>query len=440
MVMILPEVPSFGKQFAQSLGRGIETGIGEGMHLGRQLAVEKYKRGLEAQQNLAALQAKGYDLGSNFGNNFKPPQVNYTSLGQSTPSANAQNSSQQQSQSQKIESQYPFASAEEEDKFIQEATRVKSDPELKSEALAETYRRNAMGQPITYDQVLAEKVEENERAIKEQSRIEPYSDLAKDILAKSFKVYGKKEDWKKEDYERMPSQEVFSAFSKYGADLAFKGLSKPQIEKKLSEVASAWSSAYDNLQKTAARQSGLKKLNAYLSGTSKTIPEQISFLSQQLKPFIDFGLFQEARKLAKNAGYGHEETALALEKIGVAGVNEPAQEILAKLPDYTRKMAGRRIEESIRAQTPLKQEQKDEFQSNLYEVLDNDPNASLVLLRSKYMKKGVPWKDFKDAVYQYNDTHQVPLTRKRQDELAIINEPPLSVLDELLYEFGLRGK
>ena len=439
MVMILPEVPSFGKQFAQSLGRGLESGLGESMHMGRQLALEKYKRGLEAQQNLAALQAKGYN-DPNFVNSFKPPQKDYVSLGQNTPNAKTQNISQQQDQSQKIESEAPFYSSEEEDKFIQQATRIKSDLELQKEARAEAYRRNAMGQPATYDEVLAEKVAANERAIKEQARLQPYSDLAKDTLAKAFKVYSEKKDWKKEDYERMPSQEVFAAFSKYATDLAFAGVTPAQIEKKLAEVAGAWSSAYDNIQKTGARQSGFKKLNAYLSGTSKTLPEQISFLSQQLKPFTDFGLFQEARKLAKEAGYGAEETALALEKIGVAGVNEPAQEILAKLPDYTRKMAGRRIEESIRAQTPLKPEQKNEFESNLYDVLDNDPNASLVLLRSKYMKKGVPWKDFKDAVYQYNDTHQVPLTRKRQDELAIINEPPLSVLDELMYQFGLIGK
>ena len=85
-------------------------------------------------------------------------------------------------------------------------------------------------------------------------------------------------------------------------------------------------------------------------------------------------------------------------------------------------------------------EQYNEFELNLSDVLQNDPRANLILLRSEYMKKGVDWRSFNDAVQKIVGENQQNLTRKQQEELAILSQPPLSRLDQLLYDFGLRGK
>lgn len=44
MVQILPEVPSFGTQFARSIGTGLGAGISKGADLATQMALEKYKQ------------------------------------------------------------------------------------------------------------------------------------------------------------------------------------------------------------------------------------------------------------------------------------------------------------------------------------------------------------------------------------------------------------
>lgn len=44
MVQIIPEAPSFGMQFARSMGAGLGAGISKGADLGMQMALEKYKQ------------------------------------------------------------------------------------------------------------------------------------------------------------------------------------------------------------------------------------------------------------------------------------------------------------------------------------------------------------------------------------------------------------
>ena len=433
MVMILPEVPSFGKQFAQSFGRGLESGLGESMHMGRQLALEKYKRGLEAQQNLAQINAIRKAQQARLGDNVIPTQTDYSTL--------AQGGTQQADQTQTNQkTTFPFFSSITNKNVVQNQKKPLTPEEINAEALNIAEDLNRKGVPTDYEEIKKRLESENKEIIAAREFKGSYADLAKSEIGKAFKVYSKPEEWKAEDYARLPSSEAIEALTKYGNGLAYSGYNQDEIKEILAKTAATWASAYDNIQKTGARQVGWKGITSFLSGRSKTLPQQIDYLSQQMKPFLQFGLYQEAQKLAKEAGYGAEETAIALEKAGAGGINAQAQQIVSSLPDFNLKIRGKTIRQPLLAQSSLQPVQKNEFEDNLFQALDKDQNGSLVLLRAKYMQKGVPWKDFRDAVLKYDEEHQVPLTRERQDELAIINEPPLSVLDELMYQFGLIGK
>jgi len=403
MVMILPEVPSFGKQFAQSLGRGIESGIGEGMHMGRQLALEKYKRGLEAQQNLAQLGL------------LNQPQ-DFSGLGAQKPSIKQASASIGSLASD----QEALPVGEEELAGATRPTLKRLSADEIESVVANRVNQAALNGVVINPKDVREQLLQRNQAIKsdieEKSR---YENLANELLTKQLPE---------------ASDETIAAFARYGSRLATEGKSDPQIKKELASKASQFAEIERNVKQIYKRQKGFGKLGAYLSGSSKDIPEQISALKKQIRPLLDMGLFQEARTLAKSAGFGAEETELAISNLG-----EDTRSTLATMPNFkTQEKRGAAPQDPfLKRITP---EQYNEFELNLSDVLQNDPRANLILLRSEYMKKGVDWRSFNDAIQKLVGENQQNLTRKQQEELAIISQPPLSRLDQLLYDFGLRGK
>jgi hypothetical protein len=404
MVMILPEVPSFGKQFAQSLGRGVESGIGEGMHMGRQLALEKYKRGLDIQQKLAALGLSPDDY-SNLGDQKPPLNQNGAVVNQTTPSTGAT-------------SPYAISPEEKKGETPSVARRLDTDEirEVVKDRVAQNLKRGIFVDP----DVIRKQLEEENKSIESDIAFKaPYEKTASEILGKLLP---------------NASEEMSSAFSRLATSLIKQGKTESQIRKELASEASKLAQVENNVKNIYKRQKGLPKILNYLSRTEKELPKQIIELKNNLKTVLDKGLYEEARRIAKEAGYGAEETELA-----IGNLSENAKKTIAKMPSFEKfeKRGAPPVNFLTKKITP---EQYNEFESNLNDVLQDDPYANLILLRSDYMKKGVDWRSFNDAVNKIIDEKGINLTRKQQEELATVSQPPLSVLDQLLYDFGLRGK
>jgi len=404
MVMILPEVPSFGKQFAQSLGRGVESGIGEGMHMGRQLALEKYKRGLDIQQKLAALGLSPDDY-SNLGDQKPPLNQNGPVVNQTTPSTGATSS-------------YAISPEEKKGETPSVARRLDTDEirEVVKDRVAQNLKRGIFVDP----DVIRKQLEEENKSIESDIAFKaPYEKTASEILGKLLP---------------NASEEMSSAFSRLATSLIKQGKTESQIRKELASEASKLAQVENNVKNIYKRQKGLPKILNYLSRTEKELPKQIIELKNNLKTVLDKGLYEEARRIAKEAGYGAEETELA-----IGNLSENAKKTIAKMPSFEKfeKRGAPPVNFLTKKITP---EQYNEFESNLNDVLQDDPYANLILLRSDYMKKGVDWRSFNDAVNKIIDEKGIDLTRKQQEELATVSQPPLSVLDQLLYDFGLRGK
>jgi len=404
MVMILPEVPSFGKQFAQSLGRGVESGIGEGMHMGRQLALEKYKRGLDIQQKLAALGLSPDDY-SNLGDQKPPLNQNGAVVNQTTPSTGATSS-------------YAISPEEKKGETPSVARRLDTDEirEVVKDRVVQNLKRGIFVDP----DVIRKQLEEENKSIESDIAFKaPYEKTASEILGKLLP---------------NASEEMSSAFSRLATSLIKQGKTESQIRKELASEASKLAQVENNVKNIYKRQKGLPKILNYLSRTEKELPKQIIELKNNLKTVLDKGLYEEARRIAKEAGYGAEETELA-----IGNLSENAKKTIAKMSSFEKfeKRGAPPVNFLTKKITP---EQYNEFESNLNDVLQDDPYANLILLRSDYMKKGVDWRSFNDAVNKIIDEKGIDLTRKQQEELATVSQPPLSVLDQLLYDFGLRGK
>ena len=404
--MIIPERPSFGKEVAQSLGRGLEQGIGDISSLSRQIALERAKRGLDIRQNLASL---GMQQGQNLPVDQMQQLKGQMPMGAQAPTQPSRGMQQMLPQAQP---ESPLGEQETAGE-LPRTRRMLSSDEILNETRRRVQQAAAQGIPLDPSLVREQLTKENELLKGDIEARSKYTQLADAYLTKAYP---------------NASDEMRASFERLAENLAFEGKTESQIKKELAAKASQFAEITRNVKQVYNRQSGLSKFKKYIEGKSLTLDQQITALQKQLKPLLDMGLYNEARGIAKEAGFGAEETERAL-----SSLNDVALSSIKQLPDFTKQVAKER-----RPFAQLNPQQYETFKSNLDQVLEEDPKANLILLRMEYMKKGVDWKSFNDAAQ--DALRGKTLSRKQQEELALLSQPPLGLLDELLYKAGLRGK
>lgn len=411
--MIIPERPSFGKEVAQSLGRGIEQGIGDISSLSRQIALEKAKRGLDIRQNLAS-------LGMQQEQNLPVDQMQQF----------AQPSQGMQQISPQAQLQSPLGMRDTAGDLPRTKRLLTSD-EILNETRRRVQQAAAQGIPLDPSLVRDQLIKENELIQGDIKTRAQYTKMADDYLTKAYP---------------NASDEMRAAFERLAENVAFEGKPESQVKKELAAQASQFAQISRNVKQVYKRQTGLSLLNKMFQGSAAGLDRQITALKKQVQPLLNMGLYDEARAIVKEAGFGSEETEMAL-----SSLNDTSLSTIKKLPEFIKKPSAETI---IRAATPLTAytnarkktdlydrldpQQYETFKSNLDKVLEEDPNANLILLRMEYMKKGVDWKSFEDAAQ--DALRDKTLSRKQQEEMALLSQPPLGLLDQLLYKAGLRGK
>jgi len=148
---------------------------------------------------------------------------------------------------------------------------------------------------------------------------------------------------------------------------------------------------------------------------------------------------QEAKQLAK---YVDPEVARSIlagkdfrpEQIEEVVGKQPTsvQGIIDKLP-IKNKYVAKKIPQDLTEKNKLT------FQQNLRDVLQQDPNVNLLLLRKKYAKKGINWKDFKDALLGMEE-QGLQLTNEQRRSFDTLMKPPIDDLGKLLKLYKITKK
>lgn len=148
---------------------------------------------------------------------------------------------------------------------------------------------------------------------------------------------------------------------------------------------------------------------------------------------------QEAKQLAK---YVDPEVARSIlagkdfrpEQIEEVVGKQPTsvQGIIDKLP-IKNKYVAKKIPKDLTEKNKLT------FEQNLRDVLRQDPNVNLVLLRKKYAKKGINWKDFKDALLGMEE-QGLQLTNEQRRSFDTLMKPPIDDLGKLLKLYKITKK
>lgn len=148
----------------------------------------------------------------------------------------------------------------------------------------------------------------------------------------------------------------------------------------------------------------------------------------------------KAREILAKKGFHAEARERALSSL------EPSvHKMIQQLPKQTSKWKalfagegkGKFLQKTEGASTRANEIRKDQITQNLQQVLSAHPNANLVLLRKEYEKRGVDWRDFKDAISSIEEQGLINLSDEQKSMIKDITRPPLDRLEKALRRMKL---
>lgn len=288
-----------------------------------------------------------------------------------------------------------------------------------------------VGIPLTVPEALnqiKDQVEEDKRyndlvEKERQQRVgsqKEYGQRASDLLSEQFP-------------DATPEQKAI--FQKFGEQEAKKGNSEADINRSIAKKVAQFKNAMANVKKELSAPRLQNELARSFEGNYKDIEQASKDLRSHLKPILDLGLYDTARKLLTDLGYYPEEREAIINPL-----SEHEKIILNKVPE-----AIKRQKPVYTAQTTIfprheyASGQLENIKSGLRDLKQADPNFSLPLVRKAFEDKGYDWRIFKDALNELEEEGFV-LEDDQKIQKGILDSAPLTDLQRVLHGLNLIGR
>lgn len=232
------------------------------------------------------------------------------------------------------------------------------------------------------------------------------------------------------------SDEVQSYFRKIGERAASANKSEAGVDSIVSESAKDYKNALSSVRKSLTPSRGLTKVGRLFTGNETDTQKQIDKLRNQIKPLIDMGLNDTARAELATVGWYPEEVESIIDNIGPF-----AKQQINTLPSAPKH--GSKEYKNYEKQGAYKGFQKNNYPvavDTLKDILTENPEENLILLRKEFEDRGYGWRTFSQAINELLDNGEIQLSQDQMNKMNRINEPPLSMLDQLAYDFGFGGR
>jgi hypothetical protein len=239
-------------------------------------------------------------------------------------------------------------------------------------------------------------------------------------------------------------------FKKKGEQIArgSETQSEADIDRHIAKEATKFKNTISNIEKDMSAPRSQNLLQRKFLGTEKDFESASNDLRVKLKPLLDDGLYDTARSLLQRLGYAPEERESVVNPL-----TERAQRTIKLVPN-AQKVTQKRIPGGATGgggipiiQVPTLEyspRAKEDLKSNLQDVFNADPNASLVLVRKGFEDKGYDWRIFRDGL---NDLLQTPpdqggiqLNDDQQAQIQHLDSPPLNALEKILHGLKIIGR
>ncbi len=293
-------------------------------------------------------------------------------------------------------------------------------------------QNNAAGIPTTLKEALGE-VNESE-ADKKLYNAEVDKELAQRISAQE--TYGDKAvEYLKGQFPEA-TDEMKTIFQKKGEEASKRGDSQADINRYLAKEAEKFKNAIGNVNVDLDAPRLQNSFKRALEGTYKNLEKAGNDARQSLKPILDLGLYDTARKMLAKKGYGPEESESIIHPL-----NPESNSILSQIPkiEIKKGLATSSGQPGLYMSYQREKPDLENIKSGLYEMKKADPNFSLILARKAFEDKGYNWREFKDALNEMQE-QGFKLEDDQEIQKGYLNTPPLNLLERMLHGINIIGR
>lgn len=290
----------------------------------------------------------------------------------------------------------------------------------------------AQGNPTRPDEGAALVAAENEKA-------KDYNKLVEEERKERVgaqEAYGKiAEEYLKDVYPEA-SPELATIFQKEGEALSGQGKSQADIKRTLATKAKNLKNSIVNAQKEYSAPRIQAKLWRSLAGEYKNFEQAASDVKRHLQPLLDQGLFDTARKILSDKGYGIEEREGILHPLSNQSYARINQVPKIAIKRELGRAPGIPATGLVREREPVSLEP---IKDALKEMKSFEPNFSLTLARKAFEDKGYDWREFKDALNELQD-EGFQLEDDQRTQQGYLDSPPLNAIEKVLHGLDIIGR
>ncbi len=284
-------------------------------------------------------------------------------------------------------------------------------------------RSTAAGIPMT----LRESKVEVDQMIEDDKDYNKLVDEERKERVEGQKTYGDKAlEYLNKAYPNA-SDEVKAVFQNKGEEASKRGDSEAKINAYLAEQAKIFKNAILNAEKEVSAPRAYENLMSKINGNYKNFQKAANDISKHIQPLIDLGLYDTARDILSEKGYGIEEREAILHPL-----SNQSQSIINQVPN---------LRHSTDPHKNFKKPPADlnGIKQALMQLQEQDPNFSPALARKMFLDKGYDWKDFGNAWNELLKEGFKP-SSDQHIQSYVLDSPPLNLLDEMLEGLNLIGR
>jgi hypothetical protein len=240
--------------------------------------------------------------------------------------------------------------------------------------------------------------------------------------------------------------EMQSIFAKKAEQLAASNMSEADINLELSKEVKRFKSAIEKVKDIPQNPKLLNtKINSAFAGDSRSFEEAKASIRTKLKPLLELGLYDTARKLlSEKKGYYPEDRESILSDPSENTTKTLAEfSPIKQIPQRDYFNMGKSLLDfpgTQESEERYKPQEIESFRNNFESVIQRDPKVNLINLRKSYEDKGVDWRLFKNTLDEMVAEGKIELDDDQYNALTTLENPPLSRLGEILYNLKLIGR
>jgi len=253
---------------------------------------------------------------------------------------------------------------------------VKSPDQIRRDGYELADRSTKAGMPMTPSQGIESEINLNEQKVLHNKRVDEELNKRVENQRESGELAEKALS------KRYPkaSPEQKAIFRKIGETARGQFKSEAEFERYVDKEAEKFSNMISNLMEGPNAERLNTKLQRHFQGSEREFEQAADDLRLELKPLLDYGLYDDARNVLTNLGYYPEERETIIHPLG-----DRVQTQANLTPKVERKIDRNKPSAGLlqwnAPMEPYTPEQENNIYNGLKNALKEDPKASLVLLR-----------------------------------------------------------